>query len=99
MAKGSEKYNTYEDDWGGGLHCTSGLKSPPKGASRRNPKGKSTKDSAAGNSSKATDSDKITKNKKPTGDRQRQKKDEAWKKVPPKDRARHSKTVNDWECM
>ena len=69
------------------------LKAPAyaKGSSKKS-KGKSNSDSAG--SFKPAKAGTITKNKKPTGDRQRQKRDEAWKKVPPKDRDPHSKTVD-----
>lgn len=109
LAKGIEKYNGFSQDWGqvskqeqdfialkteyDELRGQLELKSPSKSSATKKSKGK-----PQPSSKPAKPSGKITKNKKPTGDRQRQKKDESWKKVPPKDGEPHSKTVNGWKA-
>ena len=111
LSNGVEKYNGYKRDWGklskqeqdflalkadyeGVLRGQLEMKSPPKA------KGSSKKKSTS-NPSKSSQKSAgpVSKNKKPTADRQRQKRDEAWKKIPPKDGEPHSKTVNDWKCF
>lgn len=70
-------------------------KAPSKGSADKKSKGKSSPSSA---SKAAPASATKSKNKKVTTDRKRQKKDEAWKKVPPKSGEPHSKVVDDWQC-
>ena len=112
LAKGMEKYNSYRDDWGKlsdehqnflalqarytkEIESLKGQLELTKGKSTNNKSKGSNKNSLASSKSK---SGQITKNKKPTGDRRRQKKDEAWKKQPPKDGEPTTKTVDGWTC-
>ena len=68
------------------------LKNPPKASAAKTSKGK------ANTSPKANPAEQTTKNKKPTADRKRQKKDEAWQKNPPKEGEPTTKTVDSWTC-
>ena len=68
------------------------LKNPPKASATKKSKGK------ANTSPKAKSAGQTTKNKKPTADCKHQKKDEAWKKTPPKEGEPTTKTVDSWTC-
>ena len=109
LAKGATKYSQYQDDWGkkskyeedfialtAQLRGQLELKTPPKGKSKKS-KAKGKGSPPASKQSSNSDGP-VAKNKKPTGDRKRQKADEKWKKTPPKDGEPHTKTVNGWEC-
>lgn len=113
LSRGIVKFNAYEDDWGrkseeeehflalasqyesemNALRGQLELKNPPKASAAKKTKGKSTT-----SSTKAKPAGQTTKNKKPTADRKRQKKDEAWKKTPPKEGEPTTKTVDGWTC-
>ena len=86
------KYTKEIEGLRGQLQLTSGTRS------QRNKPTKSKDSSKTSTAPSAPQSRQITKNKKPKADRQRQKKDEAWKKLPPKDGEPTSKTVDGWNC-
>ena len=112
LSKGITKYNEYYGDWGkadkrdqdfialkaaftkevNALRGQLELKPAAKRNTNNKSKGKSK------STSKPPTDGKITKNKKNTSDKQRQKRDEAWKKTPPKQGEPHTKTVDGWQC-
>lgn len=74
------------------------LKGASKGSTKPKPKAKANPPANASSSSSKVSAPTPKKNKKPMADRRRQKKDEAWKKVPPKAGDPLTKTVDGWKC-
>lgn len=111
LARGIDKFNQYADDWGKQSHHDEAfialqvevnqlkgqleMKTSSKGGSSKKSNSKSKSSSKSPAKSSSRQSGQITKNKKPTGDRQRQKKDEAWKRLPPKSGEATTKTVGE----